>query len=70
MLRSEQGGYGWVEADGQRIRLSVSFLGPDGSLSVEVKEARPQQPLPGRFQPRLPLDHREQPVVIPQYRIG
>lgn len=70
MLRSEQGGYGWVEADGQRIRLSVGFLGPDGSLSVEIKEARPQQPLPRRLQPCPPLDQREDTVVIPQYRIG
>ena len=70
MLRSDQGEYAFVEAEDQRIRLSVGFLGVGGSLVVEVKEARPQQPLPRRLQPRLPLNHRELPVVVPQYRIG
>lgn len=70
MLKTDRGEYGFVDADGQRIRLSIGFLGVGGSLVVDVKEAHPQQPFPGRLQPRLPLDHRELPVVWPQSRVG
>ena len=62
-MQTEQGSYDYVDAQGQRVRLSVGFLDAGGGLTVEVKESRSQQPLPRTLQPDLPLEDLEHPHV-------
>ena len=62
-MKTEQGSYDFVDADGERLVLAVGFLGSAGGLVVKVKKSHPQQPLPSRFQPDLPLENTEHPDV-------
>lgn len=62
-MQTEQGSYDYVDAQGQRVRLSVGFLDAGGGLTVEVKEGRSQQPLPRTLEPDLPLEDLEHPHV-------
>ena len=63
-MQTEQGSYDYVDAQGQRVRLSVGFLDAGGGLTVEVKESRSQQPLHRTLQPDLPLEDLEHPRMV------
>lgn len=63
-MQTEQGSYDYVDAQDKRVRLSVGFLNAGGGLTVEVKEGRSQQPLPGAFQPDPPLEDTEHPRMV------
>ena len=62
-LKTDQGSYWFVDAHGQRLLLSVGFLGTGGGLVVKVKKTHPHQPLPSRFETDLPLEDTEHPDV-------
>lgn len=63
-VKTERGSYDYVDANGERRRLTVGFLGAGGGLSVELKESHPQQPLPRSFEPDLPLEDQEHPRMV------